>query len=388
MKIKPFFYILTILSLMIIFSCNNNQSNNNEEQDDSLKTDTVKTDTVEITIVEVEKENSLYYKNFKYLPNITDTIVANRKIINYVEVLLGEVTSEAQILQALDKRDSLFFDMEMIISEYYYTSGEENYEEWAAVEEELLKLGFICIYAEGMYGALDNAPILEEAIEKYASEPLKLFIKFNNLYAATKGGEYPYLTVRELIPTIVTGEELLSKHKNSEYAKKITEDMMGIISRYTDYHKVTGTVGFESDCCYSGLTYDFWPFAHACGEIEFFIEEYPNSMFYEPIKKIFEYPSSIDVSENGDRIAYIIVTDKSETWTTGKTQIWNYLLEGKDIPHLILLFKNGDTENNEWYVAYRFFSDKPEADNALEKAKKLVPKSYMIEATLDGEIIE
>jgi hypothetical protein len=369
--------IITFALILALFAIS---CKNKEKKDDNSEQEKISTELVDFSKLEKIERVKL-----KYLQAIIDTTNQNLKdkFNTYVDALNRKITTEEEIFSIFNMRDSLNLDLMLFIDSYYY-GLEDAYTQFEPVEKELASLGFICIYAEGMYIGMDCSEILQEEIEKYTSDDFKIYNNFRIKYANSMGGEYPFASIAYYLEAVLEGEKLYKKDKNSKYFQLIERDYNYCLDIVTDIHFVKFTDGSDG-CFYGDLNYDYYPYMTSCEDLVEFTKNNKNSMYYGVINNLVSSMSDITVDwENTGNVAtvYLVVTDKAKDYGDAYEKCTNYINSGKDIVHKISL-KNKGVE--EYYVVYRFFSDKAKADNALNIIKKDVKNAYILKVRVPGD---
>lgn len=378
-------FLLTIVFSVLIISCNN--SNQNVDVKDTTKlvtTELVQEDLKTETDALAEPKSNIIEK-YEYLHDIfseQDSLYS--VFISYLDALNGEVTSEKQIKNIFLLRNKLKNYASQKVEKYYYSKGENNYKLWQKVEKEIKSIGYLPVYAEGMYVDLSDAQILTEQMNKYASEAFKLNIKFDNEYAKSMGGEYPYVALEEYFNAFEPAYELYSKYKNTEYYKNIKERFADIIIQFADIHKLDNEQGM---CFEGGLHYNAYPWTTTCNLAELFVKRFPKTSFTKAFQKLKNNMSSFNYKEE----VYLVVTDvimNNNIFEKAKEKQFKYLEDGIDVAHSVY-FKNNENKN-VIYLVYRFYSDKNEADEALGIIKQDLKDSKIVTLKINenGKIIE
>jgi len=368
--------ILILISIFtIIISCNNSdgtKENNRDtiskisiENKQVIKTDTVKEAEIELNFID----------NYKYLSDIfqkEDSLYSDFE--KYLALLNSEMSSEEQINEVFIYRNKINEYASLKVDKYYYSKGENNQELWQKVEKELISIGFLPIYLEGMYVYLDKAPILNDAINKYASDPFKLKFKFDNEYAKVAGGEYPYAGLEEYFNAFEPAYKLFNKYKSTRYYKDIEVKFKTIITEFADIHKVGG------ECFEGSLHSEFYPWSANCEVPKLFVDKFPNTVFTPVFKNIINDMSFFETKRN----IYLVVTDTvagGDIYEKAQNIVFSYLEKGIDVVHSVKIKNNEDKYVN--YIVYRFYSDKSKADSALVKIKEIVTDAKIIPVIVD-----
>ncbi len=323
-------------------------------------------------------------QNLQYIPKIIDTTSQSFKdeYNAYISALKSNPTSEAEIYQIFQQRDSLMTDIDKIFNTYYYAMTQQQFQTWEDIDKELKSIGFKVIYAEGTYIGLDVAPILETRIKKYASKPFQYYADFRNKRAVAMGGEYPYANNYDAFVAVYAAEKLYKDYPQSQYLSLIDEQYRELLFTITDVHYATTSNDGVKGCYYNAFHYDFYPYYSNCSDIEKIIKDFPNSMYINVFKELNENMSAIFVQLNKPKelvVAYVIVTEKVDNETAGINKVFDYLNNGVSIVHNIAV---DDGTVTDYYVAYRYFSNKSKAEEALNKIKPIAPKAKIIEVVL------
>lgn len=366
------FSILFLLIVLLTLSCKNSVNKSDGNSDNNSDTIIYQQNDVDINSSEalvleylpdiIKKYNEDFYKDFSV----------------YMSLLNSFVDSDDKVMAILNMRDSIMSEMTTIIENYYYDEGEADWDKSLLVDEELDTIGFWTIYAEGMFVDLDVAPILENEIEQYTSEEFQTYIDFKNKFSHSLGGEYPYMSITVYYPAIMAGEKMYKNFKSSKYFDLIYDDYLSCLSILTDIHKVNFS-DFSTGCFYSNLTYSFYPFATSCEDLDYIIDNYPNSMFIPILEKLTNNMSEIDVNTDNDNVKseiFAVVIDQFDDYSAANDKIFEYLNQGKDIVHNLSLKNNDD--QIVYYTCYRFYSDKQKAQEALNYIKSDFPEAKIL----------
>lgn len=378
----PLFFII------IIFSCKKEKNNSQE----IAKTDSIKSQLD--TNQETKKVNKSIIE-LKYLPEIVskqDKEFQN-KFNEYLKALNSEISSEQDLINVFDMRDSLKSDFENMINNFYDDNADSDYELWTKVEKECDTIGFHSFYAEGMFVGFGISPILLEEVKKYASEPLKIYMNFRYAYSLSEGGEYPYSSLYEYYNALVAGQKIITHYKNTEYFNKMFSNYFYCLNVCTDIHSID-----NDRCFYIGFTDEDYPYMSSC-EWDSLIQKFPKSLFVPVLKKLKENHSDISTKiiertskNSGQGYIYAVITNKTDDEDAANRILFDYMVKGIDVVHKLTL---NDNDSISIYTCYRFYSDKNLAIEAFEKISKQIPncKIYVIEKNTedyypDGKIID
>lgn len=361
---------------MILVSCNNKKNNNLEANKTNYNISQTRKTTPRKKIIRVE---------LNYLPKVLEShdslYSAFQKYLNCFNL---EINNEENIIAIFNKRDSLLQAMHKQIDNYYYNENDDNFLLWDKIDAELKSVGFMPIYAEGGYIALDVSPILTDEIDTIASEAFKLSIYFNNEYAKTLGGEYPFFNTDAFFSTYLIGEELLKKHPKSKYYSKIKDKFHKIINYITDVHLVSELDDGSYNCECFGFSYSYYPYSTNCEAMADFIKNHSNAIISPVLKKLIKNKSEIIISYDNDIKAniFVIVTDETTSLNNAYNKAAEYILDGKDYVHSLHLKKDG---KDKYYVAYRYYTDEERASVLFEKIKKAKPNAKLLHLVLKKE---
>jgi len=380
---------LFIVSLFFVFACGNKSSNKNNSNNDTILKDSTKI-AEEITVQDVVENDYSFEKSF---PELTKILASDKNMLltikQYADNIFGEINSEAKVLEILDMRTQILKDDSFyeILDNYYYSEEENDnfFDSWENIYRELNLIGFQVVAAEGQFVDIDIHVFLEKEIDTYLKEEDRLFIKLQNVYSNSKGGEYPYSNLELYSKVVEVGEELMAKYPNHKNKQEIERIVYVTLFPFVDYHEITG--GDYKKYCVGGLTTESWPFETSIEFHDEFLENYKNSKFFDVIQKIRENYSVIELDENSlAKPLYVVVTDEFETEGDANSKVWEYLNKGIDIPHS-LFFMNADAEQI-YAVAYRFYPNKALASEALNVISKINKNAKIIYVNGNGEIIE
>jgi hypothetical protein len=234
---------------------------------------------------------------------------------------------------------------------------------WPALEKELSILGIKAFTAEDYWAGLSDGPFLEDLVSRVASEPCQLFIQMKYAQTESFGGEYPYMDLDDEMKMVEIGEMLLQSFPDSKFTIQMKDMLFDALVPLTDVHEVGDLyiVGGLSRRAYPGLT--------DITQHQRFIEDYPNSRFPDVVARIIGSISNI----SGEGPIYAVVTDACTSEKEARQVVLTYLLQGVDIPHI--LTDTGDAQRR--YVAYRFYTDKEKASQALKEIQRIKPQALI-----------
>ncbi len=332
---------------------------------------------------------SVYAQNKQDLEYLSKIILtADSSLINdfnhYLSFFDAKITSEKQMWEFFDFRDTLLKTFTPFMENYYYNMSQDEYKKWNFVNDELESIGFKVIYAEGMFAGLNIKAIRKNEIKKYCSDAFKLYADFRYKYSSALGGEYPFINPKSYFDAVYAAEKLLLNYRNTQYFFKIEEKYKEALFICTDIHGATTTNGLKN-YYYGDFNFSFYPYVSSWSDIEYIKNDYPNSIYHNIFSNLLQNMSDIIVQQGKpDEVAvvYVVVTDKTDSYKESQNRIFDYLNSGLDIVHNLKI-KNGN--NLEYYIAYRFYSNKDRADKALEKIKDKVDEAKIIEVVVPAE---
>lgn len=228
---------------------------------------------------------------------------------------------------------------------------------WPSLEKELRILGIKAFTAEDYWAGLSDGPVLDDLVERVASEPCQLFVQMKYAQTESFGGEYPYMYLDNEMKIIEIGEKLLQSFPDSKFTIQMKDMLFDALVPLTDVHEV--------EDCYivGGLSRGVYPGWTDLKEQKRFIEDHPYSRFHDVVARIIGSISNI--SDEGP--IYAVVTDACTSEKEARQVVLSYLLQGVDIPHILI--DSGDAQRR--YVAYRFYTDKEKADQALKEIQRV-----------------
>ncbi len=377
--------ILLVISLISIFACGGKNIN-------STNIDNANKDTADKIEQELEYIDDLSGFSFEdEFPNLAKILIVNEDMYAtikiYASMVVGEIGSEEKVLEILDLRYQILNDktLTFVLEEYYFENeASVGYEYWDLVDNELKILGFQSIYAEGMFIDIDAHSFMEEQIEEYLSLEMKMYLKLNEAEANSRGGEYPYMGLEAYAEVILIGEDFINQFPNSDKKSGVEQTIFNALIPFTDYHKVVAD-GMETYCV-DGLTYEFWPTATMIEFHDSFIKNNKDSKYFDVIYKIRQNTSSLSMDENYEPLPiYVVVTDYGDNYLDAKKITNNYLNNGIDIPHCLIL---NDNDKSVYVAAYRFFSNRVLANEAFEHISKTHKNAEIIKVNGNGEVIK
>ncbi|MDF1546955.1 MAG: hypothetical protein P1P88_03985 [Bacteroidales bacterium] len=368
----------TIFSICIIFSATLACNNTTQTQNNNI-------DSVSVTTEMDENIKEPEGKSGKL-----DALISDKPLI--VNQLLGlknalenkdQIKSMRDIENVLRMRDSL---ISLLLSDddfnKYMEEGDRLYNEFDT-------LGISVVEAEGLYFGLDQAPIIEEIIEKIADEPYRLKNKIENLYAQSHGNEYPYYDISEEMKLIPLAEKMLNKYPGHQYNKKIAEILNNSLSPLVDVHQVNGS---DTRYIVGGYDVNYYPGATDISFHKDFVEKQKNSKYGKIVSKILKSISTLEADEF-DSLYFVQVPaiDSAEAVFADENlnamlkklpeeikiqdSGFKYLWLGIDIPHVFYLRNNDEVET---VYIYRFYDKKSPAQKGLEVIQKIIPSAKLV----------
>lgn len=262
--------------------------------------------------------------------------------------------------------------------QWYYKKESGN---WDKYEREFDRIGLTSIIAEGMFAGLAGGPVLNEVVNRVASEPYRLLIRLTDAYAESNGGEYTYMNLGAEMKAIELGEMFLTQYPDSKYVDAAKQILSQALFPLTDWHVILSTDPIATDktdyhpfCIVGDLSTEAYPNWTDIRQPKEFIETYPLSIFHDVVARIVNEPSEILAGKP----IHVVVTDEFSEERLAQKAILSYFLKGLDVPHLINL------AGNSYIVAYRFFADPEKAKKALEKIRQTEPEAVIRELHRPG----
>lgn len=329
-------------------------------------------------------------KNLKILYNLTkDEPELDKLLREYVDLISApdDVSSEEEILEIFQMRDSLIIKLYPVIEQYYWVQVEnDKYAEFENLEKELLEIGMTTVYAEGMVVGLVSSPILEKQIDEYGSDPFKLYCKFMYAYSNSQGGEYPFIDLSSQMQMVDLGEKLSQNYPDSKYNKMIETDYHLAVQTLTDFHKVTDLEQDFTQYIIEGMNVDYWPYGTDLENFTRFVQDYPNTKLTKVVKEILKNTSEIyyEYEGEGNDPIYLITIEELNDYLDAQDKVLDYVLNGVDIPHIIIIEHGSEYS---YAVVYRFYSDKDHADRMLNSIKVKYPYAYMLKVNRYGQLL-
>lgn len=365
--------LLTIaLTLSVVFfACKNN-----EHKD---ITDPEKIDTATVVVADTQFTEVALKLELKYLPELIAQSDKKLKAAfdEYVGLVTKPITSEDDLKKIFESRYRLIQLLDEYLGAKYDKIDWDNFDN---IDKELETIGIGCIYAEGMYVGMGEITFLKDQIEKFASEPFKLYLEFLNVYTNSMGGEYPFMNLTAYADVVAIGEKLYTNYKTTDYYKIISEKFINALTTMVDLHHAAGADD-ELQCFESGLSYEFYPYAADYESIQYFIDHYPKSKYVGIFKKLKKNMSEFRYNTESNPIAsvYVIVVAEIENYEKTKSTIFEYLNKGIDAVHSVTLYRK-DVELV--YVAYRFYDDEQKAEEGLKTIQTKIPEAKIIHVNI------
>ncbi len=326
---------------------------------------------------DIERDLPLLYEDIKEDPNMKRAIEAYG-----TAVMTGKgIKNDEDILALLKVRDDKLIPyLHNVIESRKERNPSYVKNNSEQLEKELNLLGLQMTFAEGNFTGLGAFPFMQEWIEKYASEGLKLYTRFQVADAQSQNGEYLYLNMKPVVEKVVLGEELASL-PDSTYFKKIEETYEKAILTLTDIHKVYNPNNRQEESfLVKGISTDLYPNVTENKTREAFTQNKVNSRYSKMVEKILENPSEIS---NKPEQVYVIVTEWLDTEQMAQKRVIGHLRKGEDVPHYLPI-EQGDGKIR-YAVTYRFFENEEKANQAFEKIEKSMPSAELVYCSVRGK---
>lgn len=315
---------------------------------------------------EIQKDQEMYDLISKYGTSVTTG---------------NGIKGDKDILKWLNIRD------ERLIP--YFYSLTENFEEnesgfidknYEQLSQELNLLGMDMNFSEGTFVDMGVYPVMEEWIEKHASDGLKLYTQFKVAATQANNGEYPYLNMEPRIQKVVIGEKLASL-EDSTYFLKVQEEYEEAVLALADIHKVYNPNNRQEESfLVDGVSTEMYPFVTEKKTRNNFVQSQRNSKFSQLVEKILDNPS--EISNKPEQI-YVIVTEWLDSKKMAQRRVIGHLNKGEDVPHYLSIKRPDGT--TRFAVTYRFFENEEKANQALEKIQQEIPSAKLIFCSMKGD---
>lgn len=275
------------------------------------------------------------------------------------QVVTGDrIASEGDILQVIGQRDQTIIPklnpiFEELDEDVFY-EGIEGY------VEELQQLGLSIATAEGMFVTLKGHKMLASQIETIGSEPLKLFLEFQQADANSMGGEYPYNNLAPYRDMILIGEELYANHPKSEYYTKIAPRFQEALSIFVGVFQVTEQ-DYQSYRVGDPMNQEYYLMSE--GEtLEAFVKENTQSRYHALIS---EKMKSISAISGKPENLYLVHFGTESTEEAAKARQFELLNAGVAASHLVRV-KLGNGKSN-YILTHSFFEDSEKASDVFDQ---------------------
>jgi len=384
--------IVGIIYFLISFGCTpdpDEQSDIENEEDALYCSDCTKTGNAENDTVKGLTNETPYYSD---QINVLDMATAqfpelNHRLHNYQQLIFNssKITTEDQIREVFKYRDTLIVKLIPILEELFLQAQtQDNNQLWDNAVKELTLLGIQPVYAEGSLIGITFDTVLDETIERVASKEFQLYIAFDNAYAGSMDGEYPFLDLSEQMEMLRIGEKLLREYPEGAYSKIVEARFFKALRMMTDVHKVIDERHSESYCVYDTYT-DYFPYVTDITNHKKFAEEYLDSRFSVVVGKILQNISEIHINNNGEyENLYLVEIDRFIDVNKAEKAVRNYLKNGIDVPHFFSVL--GELPE-EYSVVYRFYSDSSKAAKALHKIRRIFNNARIVKINANHAIL-
>lgn len=292
---------------------------------------------------------------------------------SYFEILKNpsKLKSDEAILNFFALRSNAQPVLDNLVGAHYsYMQEKLESEYWydEALEAELNASGFRTVWAEGFLGGLTTAPVLENQIAAAASEELAYYLKIKDLEASSEGSEYPLDDVDPEIGIVYEYEQLMNKFPQSQYLDLAWETFELALSILTDVHMVTD--GDYTNCIAWGFEISYWPNGTSCGALSSYVSGHPESRFSPVFSAIEENKSVIEAQAEDVYVVEVPPLTEKTKWAT------DYLMKGIDVAHALSLKQEDGSYNT--VLAYRFYTEKTKAEEALSKIRPTIPGAKIV----------
>lgn len=391
--LKLMFNCLIISCLVTFFACQNDTDTGKKvvgEEEETIVEDEIveavgtgeeETLSNENEIFEVDSIESQEFIKEK-LPILydlsKDNTVVSSTLFRYAYMVLNPektIKNEATLQSIFNERDNQLIPAinEQILDplgELQDTPEDKffNTEKAKLVEKELNSIGMGCVFAEGFYMGLAPIPMLGDALKQYASEPFRWLMDFKSGEGMAQGGEYTYMGLDGEGVMVSTAEKMRKNHPEHPYNKLIEGVFRSALTVLTDFHKVKQ--GDRTSFLIHDLTTEYFPSATEKEYLSSYSKKYPNSKYSPLLDKLLANPSELAYDKKqGWKDLYLVVVSweaakenrESGLCVAARQKVFEYLDQGIDIPHSLLLWRG---EQRECAIVHRFFVDEAKAKAA------------------------
>ncbi|OWY21655.1 hypothetical protein C7N43_24055 [Sphingobacteriales bacterium UPWRP_1] len=318
------------------------------------------------------------YKYVEHAPAVLQNLLANYayRVLGADSLITSEKELENLFLQreneVIPQLEEQVFDPLLNEDPDVLQNEESNY-----LFNELKEIGIKGIFAEGMYVALGEAPMLEAKLQALAAEPLRLKIEFEQAQTDAIGGEYPFLDLDGEIKSVVLGEQLLFQYPKTAYAKQVESSFRFCLQTLTDVHALSGK--YDRGYLTHALSFEHYPYETDIAQIKQFAQKYPQSRYAGAISKIAENPSEMELDADAPLPVYLVVINRFKPETpagnalqcaNAEKEMYRYLDKGIDVCHTLLIYhKNEPT----CALTYRYYPTPEKAGKALQTWATTMP---------------
>ncbi|OWY23520.1 hypothetical protein C7N43_17235 [Sphingobacteriales bacterium UPWRP_1] len=319
---------------------------------------------------------------YKYVEKAPATL--KNLLSNYAYRVLGAdslITTEKELeslflqreKEVIPQLEEQVFDPLLNFDPNVLQNEESNY-----LFNELKEIGIKGIFAEGMYVALGESPILEAKLQELAAEPLRLKIEFEQAQTDAMGGEYPFLDLEGEIKAVAVGEQLLFAYPKTDYAKQIESHFRFYLQTLTDVHALSGK--YDRGYLTHALSFEHYPYETDLAQIKAFSVNYPQSRYAKVIAQIADNPSEMELDADAPKPVYLVVVKqlKPQTDKQGNTpqcaetdkELYRFLDSGIDVCHTLLIYHKKEPT---CALVYRYYPTPEKARKALQTWKTKTP---------------
>lgn len=309
-----------------------------------------------------------------------------------IENASQQITSEAKLMNFMKTRDSLLIPQ---LTNHLNTAFENqkatDFQLYASnLEQELLKMGMTCTpNADQVFTEIKPATFIPTIAQKYGKPDWWLFTNYSYAQTQTFFNPMPnsLLNTKYLQKMIQYGNQLQTQFPQSKYTNHpaFKTSFEAISHLFFDIHKATTKTNNTATTAWYALEFNNLQNTQIDSTyLQNFVNQNSTSKYAAIAKKILANPSEITYQQSPTPTTiFAVVTNQYTDFAEeeachakARTQIFKYLNQKIDVPHLITYEKNNQ---DVCAVAYRFFSTKNKAQNALNIIKKQLPKAQIVE---------
>ncbi|MCC5943390.1 MAG: hypothetical protein JJT94_00530 [Bernardetiaceae bacterium] len=278
------------------------------------------------------------------------------------------IENEEHAEEFFDRREKLIVNLETCFEDIIRADSSVNLFK-DSIQDALATLGIRVVSVDKGILDLAGGAILQERLSNVSTPIYQYYRRLRFAEADSKGGEYPYMNLRDEMQIIEIAEKMQEKAPNNAYTREVTPSFKKALRPLTDIYLYEEPTAITC-MAVAHLSRDHYPYASDIDLHKEFVRKYPNSKYAVIVSRILENTSRMNTKDT----LYAIVLDTFEeakdydAYHHCEEKVIEYMRDKKlDVPHVIMYSKGN---KNYCSAAYRFYPEKEEIEKALEKLNR------------------